>query len=154
MISPKSPSTPMMKSHVHGNDKKQDRIDDLTLEEVEKVGGSNYIQASYFRYLCVATIGNQNPKLECLQPNLSIDKDSSAWEQALKLCLAFLRRRKMDQTLSAIRHEYSDCPRSTGYSHAAEVDIKMDQLLGLKPSTPICSPNDAGDINNIPFTPK
>ena len=86
----------MINSHVHGNDIKQDRIDDLTLQEVEKVGSSNYIQASYFRYLCVATIGNSNPKLESLQPNLSIKKDSPAWEQALKLCLAFLRRRKMN----------------------------------------------------------
>ena len=144
----------MIKSHVHGNDKKQDRIDDLTLREVENVGSSNYIQASYFRYLCVATIGNSNPKLECLQPNLSINKDNPAWEQALKLCLAFLRRRKMDQTLSAIRHEYSDCPKTTGYSHAADVDIKMDQLLGIAPSTPNYSINDTRDLNTIPVTPK
>lgn len=154
MQSPKSPSTPMIKSHIHGNDKKQDLIDDLTLQEVERVGSSNYIQASYFRYLCVATIGNQNPKLESLQPNISINQDSPAWNQALKLCLAFLRRRKMDQTLSAIRHEYLDCPKSTGYSHASEVDIKMDQLLGLTPSTPNYSTHETGNINDIPFTPK
>lgn len=144
----------MFKSHVHGNDKKQDRIDDLTLRDVENVGSSNFIQASYFRYLCVATIGNSNPKLESLQPKLSIDKGSPAWEQALKLCLAFLRRRKMDQTLSAIRHEYSDCPKTTGYSHAADVDIKMEQLLGITPSTSNYAINETNDLNTIPVTPK
>lgn len=147
--------TPSGKKHYSSqNDKKQSRLDNLSLEAVENAGGSNFIQASYFRYLCIATIGNQNEKLQSLQPNISIQRDSAAWEQALKLCLAFLRRRKMDQTLSAIRHEYSECPKTTGFSRASEIDIKFNQLLG-QPTTSLNSTmNDTGDLNTIPATPK
>ena len=151
MDPPLSPSN-ITKEHIHGNDPKQDRLDDQTLAEVERVGGSNFIQASYFRYLCVATIGSDRPKLASLQPEIKIGH-SESWNQALRLVLAVLRRRKMDQTLSAIRHEYAECPRTTGYAHAADVDKRMDQLIG-KPGLSTSNFNETRDLNVIPVTPK
>ena len=159
---PRSPKSPV-RSHVHGEDKKQDELDEQTVLAVAKAGGQNHIQAEYFNLICKAVVHGDNEKLKPIQPQTEEQiPDSDYYSMAMKLCLAYLLRHKMKHTVSCIRHEYEKCPRNTGYNKASEVDEKFSQLigdLGSRSSSRAQShvserSSDYQNINVVPVTPK
>lgn len=160
--SPRSPKSPV-RPHVHGEDKKQDELDEQTVLEVAKAGGPNFIQAEYFNLICKAVVHGDNEKFKPIQPETEKNMpESDYYRIAIKLVLAYLLRHKMTHTVSCIRHEYEKCPRNTGYNKASEVDEKFSQLigpLGSRESSRTQShvserSSDYQNINVVPVTPK
>lgn len=160
--SPRSPKSPV-RSHVHGEDKKQDELDEQTVLAVAKAGGPNFIQAQYFNLICKAVVHDDNEKFKPIQPQTDEQiPDSEYYSIAMKLCLAYLLRHKMKYTVSCIRHEYEKYPKNTGYNKASEVDEKFNQLigpLGSRTSSRTQShvserSSDYQNINIVPETPK
>lgn len=160
--SPRSPKSPV-RSHVHGEDKKQDDLDEQTVRAVDQAGGPNFIQAEYFNLICKAVVHDDNEKLRSIQPQTEEQlPDSDYYKIATRLVLAYLLRHRMKYTVSCIRHEYEKCPRNTGYNKASEVDEKFEQLigpLGSRASSRSQShvserSSDYQNINTVPVTPK
>ena len=112
-------------------DLKQENLNDKVAEVVNQAGGPNYIQASYMKEICKLVVASTNEKLDRVQPDVaSFEKES--WDKAFKLCLAFLRRFRMDATISTIKQENPGTTKSTGYSRASEVDNEFQRLLNRK----------------------
>ena len=110
---------------------KQDALNHEVALAVKEVGGPNFIQASYMKQVCKLVLSSDSEKLDRLQPDVaSFDKES--WMTALKLAVAFLRRYKMDATISTIKLENPETPKSTGFSRASEVDGEFERLLNRK----------------------
>ena len=155
--SPRSPMSPV-RPHSHGEDKKQDQLDEETVQVVAQAGGPNYIQSEYFNLICKAVLNDpENEKLKELQPNLSIP-NSDYYTRAVKLVLAYLLRNRMTHTVSCIRHEFKECPKNTGYDKASQVDQHFRELIGISTSrTPSCAPSSVineQNVNIVPITPK
>ncbi|OHT13022.1 hypothetical protein TRFO_03430 [Tritrichomonas foetus] len=123
-ISLDSPNTP----RIHLDDVKQNRLDEKVAATVAEKGGVNYIQAEYVSQLCDAVIGSDNNLMHELQPRIK-DLSPDVYYRALCLSLAFLKRYKMTQTVDALRKEFPDAPKSTGYSRASELDTAFEQLF-------------------------
>lgn len=122
-----APGTPPEAKPV-SRDVKQDALNREVSLVVKEVGGPNFIQASYIKEVCKQVLSSDSEKFDRLQRDV-VEFDKESWMRALKLSLAFLRRYKMDATVSTIKHENPGTPKSTGYSRASEVDSEFEKLL-------------------------
>lgn len=109
-------------------DPKQEKLNKAVERDVRAAGGHNYIQARYGKEVCRAVLTCDSDKFDFLLPDVNSSEDK-AWTVALKLSMAFLRRYKMDTTLTTIRMEQPAVPRHSGFSKASDVDATFARLL-------------------------
>ena len=122
---------------IHLDDLKQNRLDEKVSETVDEHGGLNYIQAKYVSQLCEVVVNNPElseesaSKLRDLQPKVKSDllTENELYRRALCISVAFIKRYKMVQTLDAIKREYSQTPKSTGFSKASELERTFEELF-------------------------
>ena len=112
----------------HEKDPKQHRLDLAAAKVIEECGGINYIQSQYMLQLSQEVVGSENPHFSNLQPHVEIP-EQEAWEKALCLAVAYIKRYKMGSTLQAMKNEYENVPKSTGYARASEVENAFKSIL-------------------------
>ena len=117
----------------------QDRLDQQVVKAVSQAGGTNFIQSEYIKEVAKVAIESDSPSLTEVHPNVRIF-GTKAWNQAILIVLAFLKRYKMNQTVETIRMEHAMAPKSTGFSRASELDAAFSDLLAL-----------ADDLRNVSF---
>lgn len=150
-----SPS-PRMSPGSHQNDPKQHNLDQKTAQVIRECGGLNYIQSQYQLELAKAILSTPvsseeeetetlNPILRNLYPQISIVENNEAWEKALCLAVAYIKRYKMSSTLAAMKIEFDKVPKSTGYSRASEVDCSFQSILDFSKSLKEVSVKDRVD---------
>ena len=113
-----------------------EELDRKTREAVDKAGGSWHLQAMLLRDLADVISTEENEKLESLKRPPVIE-DSEAWGEAICLCLAFLRRCRMKETIATMQLEVGNLPRDVGYSKGSEIDGVFKELLRNKKKIPI-----------------
>ena len=124
---------------IHYDEVKQERLDEGTVKAVTKAGGTNFIQSEYIKEVAKVAIKSESATLTAVKPHVKVHS-TKAWNQALLLAVAFLKRYKMNQTIETLRTEYPETPKSTGYSRASEVEGSFNDLLAL-----------ADDLKNVKF---
>ncbi|OHT16783.1 hypothetical protein TRFO_41554 [Tritrichomonas foetus] len=128
MSSPKSPSSP--RRHHHVDEKKQVKLDEETENYIERVGGLNHFQAQFHAEVAQAAINSELALLQDLKPQIK-DLKRQAWKKAFCLSLAFIKRYKMRLTVDALKVEYDQIPKKTGFTHGHEVDSYFNVLLQI-----------------------
>ena len=136
---------------IHLDDIKQNKLDEKVSETVAEHGGLNYIQAKYISQLCEVVVNNPDlseeseNKLRDLQPKVKSDllSENELYRRALCISVAFIKRYKMLQTLDAIKREYNQTPKSTGFSKASELERTFGELF-----------QTARDSTEVPFNTK
>jgi hypothetical protein len=95
---------------------------------MNEAGAVNYVQSGYAKQ--VAELVMSDPSDACLpvRPVIRIG-ESTAWTDALRLAIAFLKRHKITQAISTIRTECPEAPKATGYARTAEVDAAFSRIL-------------------------
>ncbi|KAK8884366.1 hypothetical protein M9Y10_043476 [Tritrichomonas musculus] len=122
---------------IHLDDIKQSKLDEKVSETVAEHGGLNYIQAKYVSQLCEVVVNNPElsedsaNKLRDLQPKVKSNllTENELYRRALCISVAFIKRYKMVQTLDAIKKEYAQTPKSTGFSKASELERTFEGLF-------------------------
>lgn len=89
--------------------------------DIQKAGGNNVIQAKYIREIGKQINLSTDRKVDRLKSAPYVH-DDEAWQKAFNLCVAYLRRYKMDTTLSTIKDEGISVPKETGYQRASDVN--------------------------------
>ena len=100
-----------------------------TMIAMSRIGISNVINSRYIAGVGKIATSNNNPLFSHIQPKLSKNKNSVAWNQTLKVVLAFLKRYKMTETIGIIRYEDRDYPKETGFTHSKELENYFHMLL-------------------------
>jgi hypothetical protein len=102
---------------------KEDKIelDKKVDEAVRTAGGTNNLHAKYIREIGKQINVLDDPALDRLRSAVEIPDDPN-WQKAFNLCVAFLRRYKMEATLSSIKDEGAIVPKDTGYARASDVN--------------------------------
>lgn len=124
----KSPKTAPKRVHI--DNIRQEQLDDATMKAVTKAGAGNYIQAKYIREVGNVAAESKSTTLSVYRTTPKVLKNK-AFSEALLLVVAYLKRYKMNQTIEAIRTEYMETPKTTGYARASEVQSAMDDLLEI-----------------------
>lgn len=130
-------ASPNGTKRIHLDDLKQNKLDEKVSQTVAEHGGLNYIQAKYVSQLCEVVVNNPElseesaNKLRDLQPKVKSDllSENELYRRALCISVAFIKRYKMVQTLDAIKREYSQTPKSTGFSKASELERTFEELF-------------------------
>lgn len=123
--------------NIHIDDVKQNRIDREVADAVAEHGGLNYIQAKYVSQLCDIIANSQDlppdtqGKLQDLQPKIKIElvNNEENYRRALCISIAFLKRYKMFETIEAVKKEFPQTPKATGFSKVSELDRAFDDLF-------------------------
>ncbi|EAY17675.1 hypothetical protein TVAG_169870 [Trichomonas vaginalis G3] len=89
--------------------------------DIKNAGGNNVIQAKYIREIGKQINNATDAKIDRLK-SAPFVHDEEAWQKAFNLVVAYLRRYKMDITLSAIKDEGITVPKETGYQRASDVN--------------------------------
>lgn len=116
---------------LHGVD-----LSTLPDEEVERkvqltmmrTGATRNVQAIFVRKTCAAVSTQSNPQFETLKRKPVIE-DNEPWKEAFCLCLAYLKRYHMQETLECIKLECENTPTSTGYTRGSEVDTVFNTIF-------------------------
>lgn len=108
---------------------KEDKIElDKKVEKaVSLAGGTNNLHARYVREISNQISRSDEPSLDRLRSAVEIPNDRS-WQKAFNLCIAFLRRYKMESTLAAIKDEGAVPPRDTGYARSSDVNNQFREF--------------------------
>lgn len=118
------------KRHHHVDEKKQLKLDEETEKYIEEIGTPNHFQAQFHAEVAHDALNSEAPILQELKPDIK-DLKPTAWKKAFYLSLAVLKRYKMKYTIDTIKEEYSNLPKSTGYSHGREVDEYFGKLFQI-----------------------
>ena len=120
----KSPESP--------NEKMQ-RLDVKTSEAIKSSGGSNLLQARYYKEVAAVAVNameeTQNPLLYFAQPHIMM-KDSEHWRQSMVFVIRFLKKYGMQTTLDCIRTEAPGLVKQFNLK-AAKNQIVFDELMGI-----------------------
>lgn len=97
----------------------------------EKKGVTHNLQARLLHETCNEIMTTDSGALTSLHPQIKIQRDVDAWEEAICLVVAYLKRYRMKETAQTMRKEYSATPSHTGYKRGSEVDDIFDILFDL-----------------------
>lgn len=114
-----------------GAECKQKSLEEEAMKMIRECGGVNYIQGQFLKEAAAEIAQNtDNPNLSCLWADVKLF-ENKAWNQALFLSVAYLKRHKMMATLETMRTEFDSTPKSTGFTKAKEVDDAFADLLEM-----------------------
>jgi hypothetical protein len=94
---------------------------------VTAAGGTNFVQSEWVKQVAGVVQADESGTFLSIRSNVQIG-EAQVWQQALRLAMAFLKRYKMSQTLATVKIEYPECPKSTGFSRASEVEAAFRNL--------------------------
>lgn len=98
---------------------------------MKKKGVMANLQARLLHETCSIISEKDSGVLSSLQPQVKVEPKESAWEEAICLVVAYLKRYKMRETIQTMRLEYSPTPNHTGYKKGSEVDEIFESLFDL-----------------------
>lgn len=114
-----------------GPECKQKALEEEAMKVIVNSGGVNYIQSCFLKEAAIEIANDtDHPNLSCLWADVKLF-ESKAWNQALFLVVAYLKRHKMTGTLETMRTEFDSTPKSTGFTKAKEVDDAFEDLLNM-----------------------
>ena len=94
---------------------------DRKVDEMCREHGLTFnLHARYVREIAKQVNLSDDPALDRVSSAVEIPDDPS-WQKAFNLCIAFLRRYRMDYTVLSIKDEGAIVPRETGYNKASDV---------------------------------
>lgn len=106
----------------------QDQLDELTVRTVKRDGGINYLQARFYQEVGHEVMACDSNSLDPIMPRIEV-QNNVAWNRAMNLCIAYLKRYQMKKTLDMMKTEYDSIPRSTGYQRASEIDTAFQDIF-------------------------
>ncbi|OHS92984.1 hypothetical protein TRFO_12176 [Tritrichomonas foetus] len=89
------------------------------------------IQARLLHETCNEIQNSDSAALSSLQPQIRIERNVDAWEEAVCLVVAYLKRYRMKETVQTMRKEFAATPAHTGYKKGSEVDDIFDALFDI-----------------------
>lgn len=122
-----APDSPKQR-HLRGDDVKQEKLDEEVARVIGEAGGFNFLQTKFLLETCRDIHESNYPNLVALKDKPRIEK-SKAWHKALCMCLAYLKRHKMTETVQTLKTEYPDAPKATGFQRGSELDMAMTDVL-------------------------
>ena len=99
--------------------------------EMGKKGVMSNLQACLLHETCSAVKASNSGTLSSLQPQIKIEPKEDAWEEAVCLVVAYLKRFRTKETVQTMRLEFPATPNHTGYKKGSEVDDIFDSLFDL-----------------------
>ena len=123
-------SSPDRKSRKSKLNLKQLRLDEEASEAVMKAGGRNFIQA---RYLCETAAELRNYRSKIIEPLRKHPKvgKNEPWKRAVCVCVAFLKKYRLEMTLKTVRTEFPEVSNATGFHKAEELQREFDELFDI-----------------------
>lgn len=100
-------------------------------DAMKKKGVMSNLQARLLHETCAKVIEKDSGALSALQPQVKVEPKEAAWEEAICLVVAYLKRYKMRETVQTMRLEYLPTPNHTGYKKGSEVDDIFESLFDL-----------------------
>lgn len=113
------------------DDLKQQRLEEESQIAIEKAGGHNFLQAEFYRKFAERAIGNDEPILSRVQPDININMNNEAWRQAVCVTLAYLKRFKMEESIATLRTEFKDTPNKSGFSKKADLEEFFEDVANV-----------------------
>lgn len=126
-MSSSQPDSPKQR-RLHGDDIKQEKLDEEAAHAIEAAGGFNFLQTKFLLETCRDIHESDYPNLVALKDKPRI-QTSKAWHKALCIALAYLKRHKMTETVETLKIEYPDAPKATGFQRGTELDLAMTEVL-------------------------
>ncbi|EAX97813.1 hypothetical protein TVAG_411750 [Trichomonas vaginalis G3] len=108
---------------------KQEDLDELTAQYIERNGGNNLLYAEYLRMTADLAAESDATVFNHLEPDIKYTVNDKAFMEALKYCIAFLKSNKMVETLATMRTEYPELPNKTGYARRTEIERSWENML-------------------------
>ena len=106
----------------------KESIDSATTRILVEKGVANHCQAEYIQQVGKIVLSSNNPDFELIKPKIKIE-DSKVWQQAFNFCLGYLSRNRMNITISIIKSEYHNIPRTIGFKKGKEIDQYFYNLM-------------------------
>jgi len=107
---------------------KQKRLDDATTKVMNQKNCPNFIESLYLLGLCEAVNNEDIESLFPLKSRIQKHKDY-AWEQSFNICLTFLERNHMKNTIEAIMIEKGSAFGGNLIRKQTDLDGVFDNLL-------------------------
>lgn len=99
--------------------------------EMGKKGVMANLQARLLHETCSVISDAKSGTLSSLEPQIKVEPKEDAWEEAICLVVAYLKRYKMKETVQTMRLEFTPTPNHTGYKKGSEVDEIFDTLFDI-----------------------
>lgn len=99
--------------------------------EMGKKGVMANLQARLLHETCSVISDAKSGTLSSLEPQIKVEPKEDAWEEAICLVVAYLKRYKMKETVQTMRLEFTPTPNHTGYKKGSEVDDIFESLFDL-----------------------
>ena len=112
------------------DENKSTRIDILTSQIMEKKGCNNYLQGVYYKDVSSVVMDTNNPYFYFVKPHISI-KNTLEWRLTMLFVIRYLKKYKMETTLSTISQEYPNITKSLNLRELTSSRILFDDLLVL-----------------------
>lgn len=114
-------------------EEKPQRLDTKTSEAIKISGGSNLLQAKYYKGVAEVAVNameeTKNPILYFVKPKIMI-KESEEWRQTMLFVIRYLKKYNMQTTLDCIRTEAPGIVKKLNLKQAAKTHIIFDELMG------------------------
>ena len=115
-------------------DEKMQRLDVKTSEAIKSSGGSNVLQAKYYKEVASVAVNameeTQNPLLYFAQPHIMM-KNTEQWRQSMIFVIRFLKKYNMQTTLDCIRTEAPGLVKQFNLKQGTKNHIIFDELMGV-----------------------
>lgn len=98
---------------------------------MQRNGANSVLHARYIRELGKSLCSSKDPVTLKYKPKLKIIDKDKAWDKALCLVVSYLRRYKMDSTLSSMRDEGATIPKDTGFQKASDVNNAFREFTSV-----------------------
>lgn len=85
----------------------QEELKAKTAEILKEKGANNHFQAQFYEATSRAVVGSKDFKFSTLQPIIKINSDKEEWQMAYDFIYDFLKKNKMDLTLSTMDVEFN-----------------------------------------------
>ena len=110
------------------------RLDVKTSQAIKASGGSNVLQARYYREVANVAVHamdeTHNPLMYFAQPHIMM-KDNEQWRQSMIFVIRFLKKYGMQTTLDCIRTEAPGLVKQFNLKQGTKNHIIFDELMGV-----------------------
>ena len=137
---------------LHLDQVNQEYILEITRSVLENSGIKNHFQAHYLQECSSIVKTDSSGILLPLTANINI-LDSTQWQLAIMATIAFLRRNKMEFTLSAMKNEWKVLINETGFKRGKELDAFFEQIIHREPLQFDEKVQEFRILHNLPETP-